>query len=235
MPSKAVVSLILLFFGFHSLSGQTIKGEVLDMSDKHAVADVSIENIYTSVKITTNADGGFFIAALGGELLEFKKNGYKTVRVRIPKGYMPNYFRIIMTKGISDLKEINVAKTTRYDYTADSIRFHEIYKHELEFPKMSTFDMIAHPFSAMSSRNREIWQFQDDYDATEKEKYVDKTFNESLVTRFTGLTGDSLHYYMKRYRPTYEQLTNMNDYTFFNYIKSSVHQYRTRNTPRGAQ
>ena len=217
------------------VTGQTIKGEVRDMDDKNIVTGVSVENIYTSERITTDEKGAFSIAATSGQLLEFRKAGFKLVRVRIPNGFIPSYFMILISKGLQEIKDMDVARSTRYDFKSDSIRYHDIYAHELDFPKLSGIDMIASPFSALSSKNREIWRFQDEYDAYEKEKYVDRTFTESLVTKFTGLKGDSLHYYMRRYRPTYDQIRNMNDYTFYNFIKTTVHQYRNVNTPRGAQ
>jgi hypothetical protein len=235
MPSRALGSLFLLLIACFPAVAQTIRGEVLDMDDKHPVAGVSIENIYTALNITTDNKGAFIIAANGGQLLVFKKTGYKTTRVRVPQGYMPSYFRIIMTKGVTEIKDNAIAANGRYDYRSDSIRFHELYKHELDFPKMSAFDMIAHPFSAMSGKNREIWAFQDDFKENEKEKYVDKTFNEAVITRFTGLKGDSLHYFIRRYRPTYDQLRAMNDYAFYNFIKTSVTRYRNSNNSRSAQ
>ena len=232
MPARALILISCLFLFYIPAHAQTIRGEVLDMDNKKTIAGIDIENIYTSLSISTGSDGSFIIAASGGQLLEFKKTGYKTVRVRVPQGFIPSYFRIIMKKGISDIHGVDIAHNNRYNYTNDSTRFHDLYKHELDFPKMSSMDMIAHPFSAMSGRNREIWQFQEDYDYFEKEKYVDMTFNADVITKFTGLTGDSLHYFMRRYRPGYQQLKAMNDYAFFNYIKTSVYRYRTPNTPR---
>jgi hypothetical protein len=228
-------SLILFFLllGFCPAIGQTIRGEVLDMDDKQPVEGVSIENIYTALDVSTDNKGAFLIAAANGQLLEFKKSGYKTVRVRIPMGFVPPYFRIIMKHGIPEIKETYASN--RYNYRDDSIRYHELYKHELEYPKMSALDMIAHPFTALSRRNQEMWRFQDEYDEFEKEKYVDMTFNETIITRISGLTGDSLHHYMRRYRPTYIQLRSMTDYAFYNYIKSTVHYFRKPNIPRGAQ
>ncbi len=235
MPIRGLLLFLFLCLACVPAFAQAIKGEVEDMDDKKPIADVSIENIHTSLDILTYDNGTFLIAASSGQLLEFRKPGYKTVRVRIPQGYVPSYFKIIMKKGISEIKDMYAERTNRYDYTSDSIRYHELYKHELDFPKMSAIDMIAHPFSAMSGKNREIWAFQDDFDAFEKEKYVDKTFNEAVITRFTGLTGDSLHYFMRRYRPTYQQLKSMNDYTFYNYIKLNAQHYRSIFTPRSAQ
>ena len=233
MPARVLLLFFLCIARLPAFA-QAIRGEVLDLEDKRPIAGVNIENIYTDLVISTDAHGGVLIAAAGGQLLEFKKAGYKTVHVRIPQGYIPSFFRIIMQQGIAVIPDVNIAGN-RYDYTHDSIRFHELYKHELEFPKMSGFDMIAHPFSAMSGKNREIWQFQEDYDYFEKEKYVDRTFNEAIITKFTGLKGDSLHAYMRRYRPSYQQLKSMNDYTFFNFIKTTVIYYRNIQEPRGAQ
>lgn len=237
MPAKA--TLLLLFLSFFRFQGvaQTIHGEVLDMDNKKPLSGVDILNIYTMLNISTDEQGAFIIAATSGQLLEFKKPGYKTARVRIPHGYIPSYFRIIMKKGISDIKRDNAiaGRSNRYDYKADSIRFHELYKAELDFPKLTGLGVIQSPFSAMSRKNREIWQFQDDYTEFEKEKYVDRTFTEDVVTKFTGLQGDSLHYFMRRYRPSYEQLRAMNDYAFYNFVKGSVSRYRSYNTPRNSQ
>jgi hypothetical protein len=142
-----------------------------------------------------------------------------------------------MKKGISEISKDNnsLANGARYDYKSDSIRYHELYKTELDFPKLSGLGVVQSPFSAMSKKNREIWQFQDDYTEFEKEKYVDKTFTEEVVSKFTGLQGDSLHYFMRRYRPSYEQLKGMNDYAFYNFVKASVYRYRTYSTPRNSQ
>jgi hypothetical protein len=235
MSARKLCLLFCLLISRITVSAQTIRGEVLDMDDKHTLQGVSIENIYTMLDISSGDQGAFIIAASGGQLLEFKKPGYKTTRVRIPKGYIPSYFRIIMQKGITDIKEVDIAANNRYNYRNDSIRMHELYKHELDFPKMSTIDMISHPFTALSSRNQEVWHFQDDFQDAEREKYVDRSFNEALITRITGLKGDSLRSYMRRFRPSYEQVRSMNDYAFYNYIKNTVRTYRSHDTPRGAQ
>jgi len=223
------VSLFLLLLCGLSIPsiGQTIRGDVMDMDTKKPVSGVEIQNIYTLLDITTDDAGTFIMAANSGQLLEFKKPGYKTARVRVPQGYVPPYFRILIKKGINEIdQDIIAVHNNRYDYREDSIRYHELYKTALDFPKLSGLEVVQSPFSALSKKNREIWQFQDDYKDFEKEKYVDKTFNEELVSKFTGLKGDSLHYFMRRYRPTYEQLKSMNDYTFYNYIKSSARRYR---------
>lgn len=232
MPAKALLFLLFVLTLRISAIAQTIRGEVLDRDDKTTVEGVFIENIHTSQVITTDASGAFTMAASGGQLLEFKKDGYKIARVRVPQGFVPPWFRIEIKKGYAELKNSGLAKGNRYNYATDSIRYHEVYKQALNFPKMSTFDALASPFSALSHRNREMWQFQDDFEEFEREKFVDRTFNEEIITKFTGLKGDSLRHFMRRYRPTYDQLRSMNDYTFFNFVKGGVHHYRNSGNTR---
>ena len=234
MRASVLLIMLILFACRVPVAAQAIRGEVLDMDNKHAIEGVSIENIYTSLDIFTGEQGEFVIAAAGGQLLEFKKQGYKTTRVRVPQGFIPPYFRIIMKKGITEIKDVYLADN-RYNYKSDSQRYYDLYKHELDFPRMSSFEMIQHPFSALSHSNKEKWRFQDDYEQFEQQKFVDKSFNAEIINRITGLKGDSLQSYIRRYKPTYQQLRQMNDYAFFNYIKNTVQSYRSYMAPRGAQ
>ena len=234
IKSSITLLLLLAIIGLRT-SAQTIKGEVADRDSKRPISGVTIQNIYTQLQVNTNDDGGFIIAATKDQLLEFRKQGYQTVRVRIPNGMIPPYFKILMEHGITRMDNVLAANDNRYNYRDDSLRFHELYKHDIDFQKLSAVGSIAHPFSAMSSKNREIWKFQETFAETEKEKYIDKTFNAALITKFTGLTGDSLKYYMVRYRPSYEELRKMNDYSFFTYIKKTAVIYRGRSRARSAQ
>lgn len=233
MPVRSLfVIFMLLLCGSH-VHAQAIKGEVLD-EDKQPVSGVHVENIYTSLAVQSGEQGAFIIAATSDQLLEFKKTGYKTTRVRVPKGYVPPYFRIIMKKGIAELNQGAIAGG-RYDYKKDSLRYYELYKNILDFPKMSAVQTIAHPFTAMSRVNQQKWRFQDRYMEFEEQKYVDRTFNAALIAKTTGLRGDSLQAYIRRFRPSYEQLRMMNDYTFYLYIKNTVNTFRSRFSPRNSQ
>jgi len=223
-----VSMLMSLLFCMPLLSvAQHIKGEVIDMENKKPIGEVSIENIYNNSTVASDKEGKFEINARSGELLEFKRAGYKTTHVRVPNGDMPSYFKIILEHFWAP--QVYAIHDWKYDSTAE----YELYKHELEFPRMTGLDIIQHPFSAMDKRNQEIWAFQDMYAATQEEKYIDYTFNKQLVTKLTGLQGDSLSMYMKRYRPTYGQLRNMSDYNFYGYVRKTVAIYRKGGSSSG--
>ncbi len=231
------VSLFIYCFLFVSVLGlaQTIKGEVLDKETKKPLDGVSITEVYTSLQISTGTDGSFLIATGPDHLIEFKKPGYKTARARIPVAYSPNFYRIILEKGYEKPKSTQQKQNGRYNYHDDSASFYSLYKHQLEMPKLSGVDAVAHPFTALSKQYRETRKFQIEYDYYEHEKYVDKTFNPELIQHFTGLTGDSLTRYIRRFRPQYDDLIEMNDYTFYNYIKKTTTRFREGESRNGAQ
>ena len=222
------IGLIIIFLlsVFKSpVCAQPVTGVVIDKNTGGPLENVNIDNVHTSFGMISDREGKFFITASKGQLLEFRKMGYKTVRVRIPDGNVPSYFKIIMQEGMIELPQYEL-QAGRHDWKSDSMRYHELYKHELDLPRMSALDMIQHPFSALSKKNQEIWAFQNDYNATERQKYIDHVFNPKTVSQLTGLTGDSLNYYMRRYRPDYEMVRNMNEYTLYNYIKNAADRYR---------
>jgi hypothetical protein len=212
-------------------SAESITGEIIDGSANMGLEHVHIVNVHSKATAETDDKGRFRIFADKGQLLEFRKMGYKTLRIRLPQGSFPPYFKLVMQKGPVELPSFELVDHTK-DYKKDSLRYREIYKHALEFPELTGLDVIRHPFSALSKKNRQIWAFQKEYALFEQQKFIDYAFNEKVVTNLTGLKGDSLNTYLRVYRPGYEQLRSMNDYTFYSYIKETVRTYRTGRTYR---
>jgi hypothetical protein len=225
---RFVVFCLLLLSISNTTLAQLLKGQVIDANTGQPVESVSITNTYTRSGLVTSPDGTFSIAGSRDELIEFKKLGYKIVRIRVP-GIIPPYFKIAMTKGEIELPEFELYTHGKAkDYRTDSIKYAQLYKGILAFPKMSAIDMMRSPFSAMSKSNRQKWAFQENYQKFQQEKYIDYAFNDKIITKITGLTGDTLANYKIRYRPTYEQIRNMSEYNFFLYIRQSAELYKRR-------
>lgn len=206
----------------------TMEGQILDVGNRQPIEDVSVRNVYTNEIANSNNAGSFTVQVEHGQLVEFYKEGYKVLRVRIPNGKLPSFFRVMMQeKGTEVIDYVN-ARGAAPDYKTDSLRYYILYKETLEQPKLTGIDAIQHPFSAMSKKNRQIWAFQEEYEFFQQQKFVDYVFNKELVTKITGLEGDSLQTYMHMFRPTYQQLRNMNEYTYYNYIRHTSDAYKER-------
>lgn len=205
-----------------------MQGKILDHNTKLPVKDVQVLNVHTGDVMVCDEEGVFKMSVTGGNLVEFRKDGYKIIRVRVPEGKLPSYFKVIMQEAGTEVVDYVYARGAAPDYKTDSMRYRRIYGSTLDVPKLTGLDVIRHPFSAMSKKNQQIWAFQDEYKWYQEQKYIDYTFNEDLINKVTGLGGDSLQSYMRMFRPTYKYLRSMNEYAYLNYIKTTVDAYRRR-------
>lgn len=205
---------------------QPMQGHVMDVNSKQPVEGVVIHNIFTEQKIESNHTGEFSVKVDQGHLVEFRKEGYKVLRVRIPQGQRPSYFKVMMQRKGTDVVDYMHSRGAAPDYKTDSLRYYALYKEALEFPRLKGYEVIQHPFSAMSKKNRQIWAFQNEYQFYQEQKYIDYTFNSKLIKEVTGFEGDSLQSYMELFRPTYQQLRTMSEYNYFSYIKITAELYR---------
>ncbi len=224
----SLLSILLSWVSSSIVLAQPMQGHILNVDDRSPLKGVHVYNIHTQHGIESAEDGGFEIDIEAGHLVEFRKEGYKVLRIRIPNGKLPSYFRVMMQERGTDVIDYVNARGAAPDYKTDSLRYYALYKKSLEFPRLTGIESIQHPFSAMSKKNRQIWAFQDEYRFYQEQKFIDYTFNEKLVTQVTGLSGDSLQRYMQLFRPTYNMLRQMNEYNYYTYIKKTAEAYRRR-------
>lgn len=208
----------------YAVLAQLIEGVTLDVETGKPVEDVLVTNVHLDKRVLSGKDGRFSIDAAAGQLIEFKKEGYKVYRLRLPQSKSFPYFKMSMQQ--YDPAVPHFDNMAAPDYKTDSLKYALLYKNELEKPRMSTVEAMKHPFSAMSKKNRQVWAFQVEYARFQEQKFIDYTFSDNLIASLTGLAGDSLRAYKQMYRPTYTQLRAMNEYTFLNYVKRTVAVYR---------
>lgn len=225
----SLIIFMLLAFGNNVLA-QQIKGVIQDRDEKTALVGVQLVNIYNNSTAFTDSFGNFTLTAGKGELIEIRTGGYRTTRFRISQGHIPPFFKIYLDK-ITVLNTDRFASSELTQYQIDSIKSHELYENALDYPRMTTFEQIESPFTALSRSNQQKWKFQESYAMFEREKYIDFTFNENLVRQLTGLEGDDLVKYMKRFRPSYETLRNMSLYDYYSYIRYTAERYRRTSKP----
>ena len=224
---RTIVTLLLLLLTASFLHAQTITGIVTaDMAAGSTISEVVVQNIHSNAILNTDASGRFTIAAKPGELIEFHKLGYKTVRVRIISSSTP-FYRIIMEPGVQELEGVEVRNHFQ-DYQHDSLRYRAMFKKQLDYNTVTGWRAIQSPFSALSKTNQQMISFKKEYEWFERQKFVDYSFNEKLIANLTGLKGDSAIKYMRQYRPSYEMLRSMPDYDYFAYVKHTVAMWRQR-------
>ncbi len=224
---KHILYIIALFFLFIAKSeAQTIiKGEVKDLETNSYMDNVNLKNVYTQQGLTIKADGKFSIAVKKGELIEFSKVGYQTVRIRILSEKEPEYYKIVMNKAPIELREVDI-RGKPLDYKKDSIRYRKTYDIVMRKEHKDDVDMRSMPLAMLSKKNRQEWAFQEMYEQWEQEKYIDFVFNDKLVSRITYLQDEELKTFMRLYRPRYDFVRNVSEYEYLDYIKSCYYHFK---------
>lgn len=224
-----ITLIALLSLPLMKMEAQTIiKGEVRDLANNSLMENVNVKNIYTQIGLTVQVDGHFSLPVKKGELVEFTKVGYQTVRVRILSEKEPEYYKIIMNKTPIELREVDI-RGKPLDFKKDSIRYRKTYDIVMRKESKNEVDMRSMPLAMLSKKNRQEWAFQEMYAQWEQEKYIDFVFNDKLVSRITYLQDEDLKLFMKLFRPTYEFLRNVSEYEYLDYIKSSYYQFKKSN------
>lgn len=218
-----VLACVLLAAGTDTFA-LAMKGRVFDIKTNQPLPNVNIVNTFTELGMTTDSTGAFTIQVEPGHLVEFRRIGYKIVRIRIAADQLP-YYSIAMKEGAFDLEQVDIVSN---NYRTDSIEKRETYKWAIDHYTLDGMDVIQHPFDALSKRNRQIWAFQKRYDYFEKEKFVDYVFNARLIARIGTVDSADMEDYRRYYRPPYEQVKAWSEYDFLEYIKRSAADFKRR-------
>ncbi|MBK7690634.1 MAG: hypothetical protein IPJ31_05790 [Bacteroidetes bacterium] len=227
MKQLAVYLFVMLCMLFYTKAfAQTIiKGEVRDLADNSLMENVNVKNIYTQEGLTLKANGLFSIQVKKGELVEFSKVGYQTVRVRIVSEKEPEYYKIVLSKTPIELREVDI-RGKPLDFKKDSVRYRKTYDIVMRKDRKEDVDMRSMPLAMLSKKNRQEWAFQEMYEQWEQEKYIDYVFNDKLVHRITYLEKEELQTFMKVYRPRYDFVRNVSEYEYLDYIKSCYYHFK---------
>jgi hypothetical protein len=224
---RILLSGTVIFTANFAFAQTMIKGEIKDFANNQNMGNVNIRNIYTLKGMTTIDDGKFEIVVKKGELVEFSKVGYQTLRIRIKNEHEPSYYNLIMSRVSIILREVDI-KGKPIDFKKDSVKFRESYDLVLRKPKNEEIDMRSMPLAMLSKKNRQEWAFQEMYAVWEQEKYIDFVFNDKLVHKITYLENEDLAFFIKKYRPSYAFLRSASEYEFLDYIKQCYYLFKTK-------
>jgi hypothetical protein len=104
---------IFSFFFFISINAQDFIFGKITSEDNVEMADVTVINIRTDERVTTNRDGHFMISGRQGDNLRFIKTGYDRININITKDNIvsPVNIKLIRTAQLIDEVEIKKALT----------------------------------------------------------------------------------------------------------------------------
>ncbi|TWF37173.1 carboxypeptidase-like protein [Chitinophaga polysaccharea] len=187
----------------------TVTGMISD-SNKLVLPYATISNI-SSGKRSLSDQGGFYkISASRNDRLVFTFVGYKPDTLIVGQSSGTQTTNIIMEPAGKFLKGVEV--TSQYTpYQRDSMERRQQYGYILDLPDQPLAGgstpvgagIVVSPITRFSKKEKQKRQFKKNYEEMEKQKFIDSRFTPLLVNKVTGLTGDSLHLFMRDNYPDY--------------------------------
>lgn len=165
-----------------------------------------------------------FISFKGREIIHYPISFITTpdkfdVYLQNPGFYDPSY--------ADELPEVRVM--TR-NYHKDSLANRQMYANVFDYtkPKFNPFSPVTSVYNLFDKKNikrqERYRQFAKD---NEQSGYVDSRFTRSYVSKIANIKDDDeLSDFMKEYRPTFQDLVNMNELELGQYIIDSYKEYK---------
>ncbi len=230
-----------IFLGSRDLYAQfvTISGNVYDISARRPLEAVAV--LSTSGRGTiTDSLGRYLIIVPRTDSIWFSMIGKSTMKYPVDTIINIDNFNVMIHVRAADLPEVKVRNNY---YKLDSIQNRRDYAKVFDFKKPTLrlsnnpnynpggltvgFDLVEIINMFRTRRNRNLEFLQNRLLQQEQDKYIDRRFSKKFVREVTLLNPPEIDSFMRRYRPDYELLTQMNDLELGYYISKCHEQFKS--------
>jgi hypothetical protein len=232
---RRIIQLIYIgiCFAGHACFAQTdwtIKGGVFESGGNKRISSVTVTNLRTQQIRLSDEKGLFAIPAQMGDTLRFTKEGYSQAIMPISS----RFDIVINMMPVIRLDEITITGRSRKEEMEEVMRD---YRKQGTFyngkppPLSYIFTPVTALYELLGRTPRNARRFQNYMNNELEQQVVDRKFNRSVVTKYTGLEGDDLANFMAWYRPSYDKAQYWNEYDIIDYLKRSLEQFEKDGRP----
>ena len=245
IPLIVCILLNALLPGKATAQFTTISGNVYDITARRPLEAVAVQS--TSGRGTiTDSTGRYLLVVRSTDSIWFSLIGKSTMKFPVDTISYPDNFNVMIHVRATELPAVKV-RNSYYKY--DSMMNRQDYAKVFNFRK-PTIGVVKNPTYNPGAavgfdldeiinmfrvkRNRSILALQQRLVEQEHEKYVNNRFSKQFVRKLTKLQAPELDTFMRRYRPEYELVQQLNDLELGYWITRSFEQYKsTRYNWRG--
>ncbi|OKS89284.1 hypothetical protein RG47T_4768 [Mucilaginibacter polytrichastri] len=204
---------------------EIIRGIVFKKGMLEKIASANITNLKTSVTTTSNLYGEFIARVSVGDTILIEKPGFTPYKQAITS-FSTLYISLLPAISLNEVTIKGQTKKQELSGYMNDYRSKGIYYDG----KPNVLNYITNPITSLyeafgkaPSQARNFARFaKKEQEATE----VDSKYTPQLVSRTTGMTGDSLRLFMLSYRPSHDDIAKWGDYEIILYIKKSYISYK---------
>lgn len=223
----------LVFFTGNATAQYLVKGTVLDDTKTYPIASVTVMSTNGGFTLT-DSSGRYAISVGEKDSIWFSYQGKPTPKYPVMTIQDVTQFNISLRIKMDVMPEVRIHTRS---YINDSLENRRAYARIFDYEKPSLGTMTS--VGAMGAgidvnelirlfqfrKNKSMLRFQQRLVNEERDKFIDRRFNKSLVRQLTGLEGEALDQFMQTYRPTYEFTAMASDYDFRYFIKIAAEQF----------
>jgi len=235
LMQKWIGSVLILFCGAYSASAQeSLTGRIFKINSQEPIPYVNVRNLASEKYTRSDRAGNYEISAVAGNTLIFSSAGYLSDTIILHYAELAAPFDVFLRPNIIALADVDVDQMNQY--VQDSIKRRNDYayllnkKHPVKFMNEKrpgdapgfNFSPIGY-FSKKEKQKRELKKRIQEEDETE---YIDIKFSKTRVAQLTQLKGDSLWFFMMKYRPSYAFCRKANNMDMFLYINDKFVLYK---------
>lgn len=237
---KHAAFLLILLSAQVFVSGQIIvSGTVYDSSKLYSVPGVIVKSTGGNSAITDTL-GAYHIAVSEKDSISFFYKNKPTQKFAVSTvGNYNNFDISLQVHGLEKFKLLKEVRVYSKSYRQDSAENRQEYAKIFDYQKPGIhstytpgspagFDLDELINIFRFRRNKMNLVFQKRLVAEEQDKYVSYKFNNILLKRLTGLSGEPLEKYKREYTPPYEFVATATELEFYEYILKSAAQFRIR-------
>ncbi len=213
------------------MHAQSLQGVVTDAATGLPLFAVSVVNEKTQLGTTTDENGFYTLPANTGETIVFSYVGYKTQEHVKPISVIIATMNIKLQPATTQLKEFVFHGDKRSQYQIDSaerkVIYHTVLSRKPPSPFTSPVSAIAELFS---KKAKMAYEFQKNFAIDEDNRFIDTRYTPALVTKMTGLTGDSVAHFMYAYPMPVMYAREASDLELKMWIRDSYKQWMKQQT-----
>ncbi len=191
-----------------------IKGYVRDSITGVPIVNAIISNEGSRKMVTPDQNGFFSITASRGDFIIINAFNYNFDTLKATAS-VPDTLHIQLIRTNEILPTVTVTTQGYSRYQFDSLQRYNSFVSDMggigKMPKVSKADNMGagiginlDAFARKRTKDRN--QAYNTFDYLEKQAYIDYRFSPQNVSQITGLKGDSLIAFMRKYTPSYEWL-----------------------------
>ena len=209
----SAVLIVLISFSVNAQTQKTVWGYLKDSITKEPVVLASITNLNTNRTVMTDNSGLFKIELAENQILSYSAVGYYLDTLIFNERLLNKDTLFLYIAPLVHVLGNGTVSAKGYStYQLDSMERRRSFLQDIvnyQIPTMSASNSgagialnIDH-FSRREKNKRKAFRF---FETNEKEAYINYRFPGETVTRYSGLKGQELQFFMQLYRPSYEWL-----------------------------